>query len=150
LTATSTILSIRETMCAPATYSKGMAAPQTNFGSDVLTLESCEDGLGFLAYALREDLAEGRTTSGVELSEIRGVALELLGHASRLLLELWSSSSETTQALVDLKLSRLLRALRTLHPTTSRREFADGLQSAADLIRSSRQLERQHVNRRLN
>ncbi len=137
-------------MCAPATYSKGMAAPQTNFGSDVLTLESCEDGLGFLAYALREDLAEGRTTSGVELSEIRGVALELLGHASRLLLELWSSSSATTQALVDLKLSRLLRALRTLHPTTSRREFADGLQSAADLIRSSRQLERQHANRRLN
>jgi hypothetical protein len=127
-----------------------MAAPQTNLGPDGLTLESCEDGLGFLAYALREDLAEGRTTSGVELSEIRGVALELLGHASRLLLELWSSSAVTTQALIDLKLSRLLRALRTLHPATSRREFADGLQSAADLIRSSRQLERQCSDRRLN
>jgi hypothetical protein len=137
-------------MDAPATYSKGMAAPQTNPGPDVLTLESCEDGLGFLAYALREDLAEGRTTGGVELGEIRGVALELLGHASRLLLDLWSSSSVTNQAFVDFKLSRLLRALRTLHPTTSRRELADGLQSAADLIRSSRQLERQHVNRRLN
>jgi hypothetical protein len=118
-----------------------MTTPRAN--PDGLTLESCEDGLNFLAYALREDLAEGRSTSGLELEEIRGVALELLAHAARLLAEIWGSSSASgVAALMDPKLLRLLRAMRALHPTTSRRELAEGLQAAADLIRSTRQLDR--------
>jgi len=51
---------------------------------------------------------------------------------------------------MDPKLLRLLRAMRTLHPTTSRRELAEGLQTAADLIRSSRQVDRVSVVSVLN
>jgi hypothetical protein len=120
-----------------------MTLPRVSRDTDSLTLESCEDGLNFLAYALREDLAEGRTTTGLELEEIRTVALELMGHAARLLAEVWTSPATSgVAALMDPKLLRLLRATRALHPTTSRRELAEGLQSAADLIRSSRQLDR--------
>jgi hypothetical protein len=128
-----------------------MASPLARRDTDSLTLESCEDGLNFLAYALREDLAEGRTTTGLELEEIRTVALELMGHAARLLAEVWASSSVSGFAsLMDPKLQRLLRATRSLHPTTSRRELAEGLQSAADLIRSSRQFDRSSAPRIFN
>jgi hypothetical protein len=108
-----------------------------------LTLESCEDGLDFLAYVIREDLAEGRTSSGVDLQEARGIATELLAHAAKELAPVWGSSSTTgVEALFEPRWVRLIRAMRdALHPSTSRKELAEALQSAADLIRSTRQLD---------
>ena len=110
---------------------------------DLLTLESCEDGLDFLAYSIREDLAEGRATSHRTLEETRGIASELLAYAAKTLASSWRPSFESgAEPIFEPRLLRLIRAIRgALHPASSRRELAEGLQSAADLIRSTRRFD---------
>jgi hypothetical protein len=123
---------------------KAPALEQVSEESDALTLESCEDGLDFLAYVIREELAEGRPERRVDLEETRSIATELLAHAIKSLAERWDSSSVSgPDALLEPRLLRLLGAIRgALHPSTSRKQLAEALQSVADLIRSTRQFER--------
>jgi hypothetical protein len=62
------------------------------------------------------------------------------------LAERWDSTASGPTALLEPRLVRLLRAIRgALHPSSSRRELAESLQSAADLIRSTRQFERRRL-----
>ncbi len=107
---------------------------------DVLTLDSCEDGLDFIAYALREDLAQECTTECLDLREAREIAIELLTFAAKSLGRLWNPSPTSEHdALGDLRFLRLLRSLgAALHPMTSRKQLAEEFQSAADLIRMTR------------
>jgi hypothetical protein len=122
---------------------KATTVQRSSEPSDALTLESCEDGLDFLAYVIREELAEGRATSPQDLETTRSIATELLAHTARCLAERWDSTTSGPAALLEPRLVRLLRAIRgALHPSSSRRELAESLQSAADLIRSMRQFER--------
>jgi len=118
-----------------------MKATVTHLGwvdSDSVTLESCENGLDYLAYMLREDLEEGRDTSSSELQETREIAIELLTQAAKCLGELWTQSPAGEVVPVS-RFVRLLRAVaRTSRPSASRTELADALQTAADLIRSAR------------
>jgi hypothetical protein len=124
-----------------------LPVPDFSEESSALSLESCEDGLNILAYLIREDLAEGRETCDTDLDDTRKIAAELMAHASRCLAVLWSSPSMSgLAALLEPRLVRLLRAMRgALHPSTSRREMAESLQSVADLIRSTRKFERTEV-----
>jgi hypothetical protein len=103
--------------------------------------------LNFLAYVIREDLALGRATSRIDLQETRGIASELLAHASKRLVVLWGSSSVSgPDALFEPRLVRLLCAMRdALHPSTTPRVLAEALQSAADLIRSTRRFDGAHA-----
>jgi len=122
---------------------KVTAAQQLRQELDGLSLESCEEGLDFLAYLIREDLAMGRPASHADLEETRAIANELLAHAAKRLAQIWGPPSRLgADALLEPRLVRLIRAMRgALHPSTSRKELAEALQSAADLIRSTRQFD---------
>ncbi len=112
--------------------------------ADLFTLEDCEDGLNFLAYALRDHFEEGRTISWLELEETRAIATELLIYAANLLTHLCSpSAAPRGDAWQDPRLVRLHRAMHAaLDPSTSERDLAEALQSAADLFRSVRLADR--------
>jgi hypothetical protein len=130
---------------------KATGVPPLGEESDALSLESCEDGLDFLAYVIREEIAHGRPTSRGDLVETRTIATELLAYAAKSLVERWDSSVSGPHALLEPRLLRLLRAIRgALHPSTSRKELAESLQCVADLIRSSRQFERPRAVAHLN
>ena len=66
-----------------------------------------------------------------------------MAHASQGLAALWSSPGASgLDALLEPRVMRLIRAMRgAVHPSTSRREMADAIQSVADLIRSVRRFE---------
>jgi hypothetical protein len=122
---------------------KAVAGRPFSVDSEGLSLESCEEGLDFLAYLIREEIATGRATSRANLDETRAIAAELLAHAARKLSALWGRPRPGVEGLLEPRLVRLMRATRgALHPSATRRELAEALQSAADLIRSTRMLVR--------
>ncbi len=108
--------------------------------TDLLGPESCEEGLGFLAYVLREDIAEGRDLDTLEIESMRSVASELLVLAATWLRQQAAMSlSPLDDKAVEQRAARLFEVVRqVLCPRTPPFQLAHAFQSAADLIRSSR------------
>jgi len=115
-------------------------APAWTPDSDALGPESCEEGLGFLAYVIREDIAEGRDVDSLEIESMRSVATELLVQAAKWFRQLASTPrSHAEDRGVEVRAARLFEVVRqVLSPCTRPLELAHAFQSAADLIRSSR------------
>ena len=115
-------------------------APTWNQDCDPLGPESCEEGLGFLAYVIREDVAEGRDLDTLEIESMRSVATELLVETAKWLRQVAAMprSPEADRAF-ELRAARLFEVVRqVLSPRTPPLQLAHAFQSAADLIRSSR------------
>jgi hypothetical protein len=117
-----------------------LMALQWDEDDDLLASETCEEGLNFLAYVIREDIAEGRPIDPMELEGMRRVATELLILVARWLGQLSSPSRVPASAkALEQRATRLFDVMRiVVHPDTVPREFAEALQSVADLIRSTR------------
>ena len=117
-----------------------LMALQWDEDDDLLASETCEEGLNFLAYVIREDIAEGRAIDPMELEGMRRVATELLILVARWLGQASSPSRAPASAkAIEQRATRLFDVMRiVVHPETAAREFADALQSVADLIRSTR------------
>jgi hypothetical protein len=117
-------------------------ALQWDENDDLLASETCEEGLNFLAYVIREDIAEGRPIDAMELEGMRRVATELLILVARWLGQVSSPSRvPASTKTLEQRATRLFDVMRTVvHPETAPRDLAEALQSVADLIRSTRRL----------
>ena len=119
---------------------KTKIAPTWAQDCDLLGPESCEEGLGFLAYVIREDIAEGRDLDTLEIESMRSVATELLVQAATWLRHQASMPlSPMDDRALEHRAARLFEVVRqVLCPRTPPFQLAHAFQSAADLIRSSR------------